>query len=104
MAKHIYDITVLMSSEKIAAFLADRNKVTDIVELKRREELNRKGGVDSSLAVKDFAYFGELKDNKYFTEEFERMQRVYVFNEKDKIPLPEAMTAIDNLRQLLDWI
>lgn len=104
VAKHIYDITVLMGGNKITGFLADRDKVSRIVALKRKEELIRKGGVKDSLAVKDFAYFDGLKNNKRFAEEFARMQRVYVLNEKDKITLQEAMTAIDDLRKLFDWI
>lgn len=102
VAKHIYDLTVLMSNDKIKTFLADKDEVTRIVALKRKEELNRKGGVDASLAIKDFSYFDGLKDNKNFAGEFERMQRTYVLIQGDKIALSAAMEAIQNLRQLLN--
>ena len=101
VAKHIYDLTVLMSNDKIKTFLADKDEVTRIVALKRKEELNRKGGVDASLAIRDFSYFDGLKDNKNFAVEFERMQRTYVLIQSDKIALSKAMEAIQNLRQLL---
>ena len=101
VAKHIYDLTVLMGNEKIKTFLADKDDVARIVALKRKEELNRKGGVDASLAIKDFSYFDGLKDNKNFAVEFERMQRTYVLIQSDKIALSKAMEAIQNLRQLL---
>lgn len=104
VAKHIYDLTVLMSNDKIKTFLADKDEVTRIVALKRKEELNRKGGVDASLAIRDFSYFDELKDNKNFAGEFERMQRTYVLIQSDKIALSEAMEAIQNLRWLLSWL
>ena len=101
VAKHIYDLTVLMSNDKIKTFLADKDELTRIVALKRKEELNRKGGVDASLAIRDFSYFDGLKDNKNFAVEFERMQRTYVLIQSDKIALSKAMEAIQNLRQLL---
>lgn len=101
VAKHIYDLTVLMSNDKIKTFLADKDEVTRIVALKRKEELNRKGGVDASLAIKDFSYFDGLKDNKNFAVEFEHMQRTYVLIQSDKISLSGAMEAMRNLRQLL---
>ena len=104
VAKHIYDLTVLMSNDKIKTFLADKDEVARIVALKRKEELNRKGGVDASLAIKDFSYFDGLKDNKNFAREFERMQRTYVLIQSDKIALPEAMEAIQNLRHLFSWL
>lgn len=104
VAKHIYDLTVLMGNEKIKTFLADKDEVARIVALKRKEELNRKGGVDASLAIRDFSYFDGLKDNKNFAAEFERMQRTYVLIQNDKIALSEAMAAIQNLRQLLSWL
>ena len=56
VAKHIYDLTVLMSNDKIKKFLADKDEVTCIVALKRKEELHRKGGVEASLAIRDFSY------------------------------------------------
>lgn len=104
VAKHIYDLTVLMGNEKIKTFLADKDEVARIVALKRKEELNRKGGVDASLAIKDFSYFDGLKDDKNFAVEFERMQRTYVLIQSDKIALSEAMEAIRDLRQLLSWL
>ena len=104
VAKHIYDLTVLISNDKIKAFLADKDEVARIVALKRKEELNRKGGVDASLAIRDFSYFDGLKDNKNFAVEFGRMQRTYVLIQSDKIALSEAMEAIQDLRQLLSWL
>lgn len=104
VAKHIYDLTVLMSNDKIKTFLADKDEVTRIVALKRKEELNRKGGVDALLAIRDFSYFDGLKDNKNFAVEFERMQRTYVLIQSDKIALSEALEAIQNLRKLLSYL
>lgn len=101
VAKHIYDLTVLMSNDKIKKFLADKDEVTCIVALKRKEELHRKGGVEASLAIRDFSYFDGIKDNKNFAGEFERMQRTYVLIQSDKISLSESMEAIQTLRQLL---
>lgn len=104
VAKHIYDLTVLIGNDKIRTFLANKDEVARMVTLKRKEELNRKGGVDASVAIKDFSYFDGLKDNRVFAKEFERMQRTYVLIEGDKIALPETLLSIQNLRHLLSWL
>ena len=102
VAKHVYDLTVLLKNDRIIKFLADKAAVQKIVALKRREELSRKGGVDSTEEIVNFRYFIGLKDNKEFEAKFFDMQKVYVLDEKDVLTLEEVMTSIQALRNTLD--
>ena len=102
VAKHVYDLTVLLQNDRIIKFLADKAAVQKIVALKRREELSRKGGVDSTEEIVNFRYFIGLKDNKEFEAKFFDMQKVYVLDEKDVLALEEVMTSIQALRNTLD--
>ncbi len=97
VAKHVYDIAVLMRSDTIMRFLKDEAAVERMIALKRREECDRKGGVNASLAVKDFGYFGGLKENEEFAHEFEKMQRVYVLTKDDIIAITAAVAATEEL-------
>ena len=85
VAKHIYDISILLENEKIQMFLKDKEYIIEIVKLKRKEGINRKGGVLNNMKISDFPYLKELSNNTLFENELEEMQHIYVFNEKDKI-------------------
>ncbi len=102
VAKHVYDLTVLMSNEKIIEFLKDKERVNSIVALKRKEELNRLGGVDSKKDVANFEYFLGLTDNKSFDEKFAEMQKIYVLNKNDIIAKEEMLSALAILRDVMD--
>jgi predicted nucleotidyltransferase component of viral defense system len=101
MAKHIYDLTVLFENEKIKLFLKDKNRVAEIVGLKRVEERKRIGGVSENTKIGDFSYFKGLAKNSAFLRAFEEMQRIYVFNEKDKLSADYAIACIAKLHQIL---
>ena len=94
VSKHVYDLTVLLQDEQIINFLKNRDRVLRIVELKRKEELIRKGGVDSNLKISDFPFLNKLFDNKTFEDDFYRMQRIYVFKRDDFISLDKVKKSI----------
>ena len=70
VAKHIYDLTVLLDNEQIQNFLSNKERVLSIVALKRKEELAKKGGVDEKMQIANFEYFSSLKENKEFAKSF----------------------------------
>lgn len=102
VAKHVYDLTVLLQNGRIIEFLADKAAVQKIVALKRREELSRKGGVDPNEEIVNFRYFIGLKGKKEFETKFFDMQKVYVLDKKDALTIEEVMTSIQKLRNILD--
>ena len=104
VAKHVYDLTVLLQNEKIKDFLSNTNEVKRIAELKRKEELVRKGGVDANMKISEFPYFYELRAHKEFDAKFKEMQRIYVFDSSDVLTTNEAIRAIENLPKLMAFI
>lgn len=102
VAKHVYDLTVLLDNEQIQNFLSDKERVLSIVALKRKEELARKGGVDARTQIANFEYFRGLKENREFAKSFAEMQKVYVFDKTEMLSLETALNAVDTLRELMD--
>jgi hypothetical protein len=54
VAKHLYDLTLLMNKKRIATLVTKHNELLRMLEYKRREEQYRVG---SDLAQKPFADF-----------------------------------------------
>lgn len=102
VAKHAYDLTVLLQKDQIKAFLANTAEVYKIVSLKREEELVRKGGVNANLKVVDFLYFTKLRESKDFETKFEEMQKIYVLDKNDMLKTEEVLCSIENLQRLMD--
>ena len=102
VAKHVYDLTVLLDNEQIKAFLNDEKRVLEVIGYKRKEELNRKGGVAADMQIANFDYFRGLDGNKEFESAFDEMQRIYVFNEQDKLSRKTVSAAISKLREIMD--
>ena len=99
VAKHIYDLTVLIDNLQIKSFLADKERVEKVVQYKRKEELKRKGGVPDDVKVSDFDYFDGIVGNKLFQKAFDEMQRIYVFNRADKLSCKDVCGALNALRE-----
>lgn len=104
VAKHVYDLTVLFDNEQIKTFLKDKSRVLKVIGYKRKEELSRKGGVSANMQIANFDYFKGLAGNKEFETAFNEMQRIYVFNEQDKLSKETVIAAISKLREIMDII
>lgn len=102
VAKHVYDLTVLLDNEQIKTFLKDKSRVLKVIGYKRKEELSRKGGVSANMQIANFDYFKGLAGNKEFETAFNEMQRIYVFNEQDKLSKETVIAAISKLREIMD--
>ena len=98
MAKHLYDLVVLLKNEKIIKVLKDGKMLAYLIGLKRREELDRRGSDLDKKAIGQFNYFQSAMDNEELLKEFSRMQELYVFNEKDIIPISELRSGIGELK------
>lgn len=102
IAKHVYDLTVLLDNEQIKTFLKDKNRVLQVIGYKRKEELSRKGGVSANMQIVNFDYFKGLAGNKEFEIAFDEMQRIYVLNKQDKLSKETVIAAISKLREIMD--
>lgn len=103
-AKHLYDLTLLMNTKRIAELLEQRDELLRMLEYKRREEQSRIG---SDLAQKPFAnflLFKALKIDTKLQSAFVEMQRVYVFNNADTIPYTEVIKQTSQLYEVLQGL
>ncbi len=101
VAKHLYDLTLLMNTKRIAALLTWQDELLKMLEYKRREEQNRIG---SDLAQKSFAdllLFKALESDPKLKATFAEMERVYVFNDADIIPFAEVIKQMSKLYKVL---
>lgn len=99
-AKHIYDIAILFENSKIQELLNNRNDMEKLIVLKRMEELNRRGSVDSNIKLKDYTYLNSEFDKK-FEIEFKRMQRKYIYKDEYKISLKNVKKVLNKLLEIL---
>ena len=94
MAKHLYDITILMQLPIVISLLDNKNKMTKLVAMKRAEEERRAGGIDKGLKIKDFSIFDDLLKDSKMRDEFYSMQSIYVFSDKAFISCEEVTKAL----------
>ncbi|HWQ77154.1 MAG TPA: nucleotidyl transferase AbiEii/AbiGii toxin family protein [Syntrophomonas sp.] len=104
VAKHLYDLTLMMKTERISALLTHENELLKMIEYKRREEQNRIGSDLAQKPFADFPLFKVLESDAKLQETFADMQRVYVFNESDAIPFSDVITQMAKLYKLLQGL
>jgi hypothetical protein len=89
-AKHIYDLIILFDHQNIKELLTNSISLREIILYKRREEKIRSGGISDQLPICNFTYLKEALDNQQLKSEYQKMQRIYIFNERDSRPLIKA--------------
>ena len=100
VAKHVYDLIVLFNSHKIKTLLSNAILLKELIEFKRQEEEVRVGGIEASLKINDFLYLDEIYEDTEFLTAYEKMQNIYVFNDKDKLPLDKALKVIEAIKAI----
>lgn len=100
-AKHLYDLTLLMNTKRIAELLEQRDELLRMLEYKRREEQSRIGSDLAQKPFADFLLFKALKIDAKLQSAFVEMQRVYVFNNADTIPYTEVIKQTSQLYEVL---
>lgn len=98
--KHIYDIAVLFENSKIQELLNNKDEMENLIALKRIEELNRRGSVDSNIKLKDYTYLNSEFDKKIETE-FNRMQKKYIYKDEYQLSLENVKIVLDKLLEVL---
>lgn len=97
VAKHLYDLTVMVQQDKIERLLNDKSQFGVMLGYKREEETRR---FRSSLATKPLAKFTLYKimdKNADVKLAFSRMQDVYVFDESYRIAFDEVSQRMTKL-------
>ena len=104
VAKHLYDLTLLMNTKRIAALVAKQDELLKMLEYKRREEQNRIGSDLAQKPFADFLLFKAFETDAKLQATFAEMQRVYVFNNADIIPFAEVIKQMSNLYKVLQGL
>ena len=99
-AKHLYDIVILLKNERIRKIFHDKELLIYLIELKRREESQRKGSDLDQKPIQQFSYLIVGMDDQTLLEEFMRMQKTYVFDDEFLISIEELQNGIGELREL----
>lgn len=101
-AKHIYDLVVLSSQERIVNLISDDEMMSFLLNIRMEEELNRRDGIPNVIPRK-FQVFEGLATNTLMKDAFSDMQDLYVFDSKNIISYTEATDVIACLGEnLLD--
>jgi len=100
VAKHLYDIAVLLQQERIKAMLNNPKLLLQMISYKRNEEHNRIGSDLANKPLGEFTYLSQAMDND-FKREFIKMQNIYVFNSDDFISLDVVNKSLEVLNFVL---
>lgn len=103
VAKHLYDVAILMQHDNIKKLLSDVDELKKMIEYKREEEKNRKGGISTLTKIRDFEYM-KLDFSNNLIKAFDDMQRIYVLDDLSKITLDELKASIRKLYEIIKEI
>lgn len=100
VSKHLYDLTILLQNDVVKNLLKNKEMLKDLINIKRKEESFRIGGIPENKKISDFQYLNET-----FTQDlidtFEQMQNYYIIGEENKINLKEVNNSIKYLKEIL---
>lgn len=100
-AKHIYDVSVMLNLPLIRDMLRDRALFEKMIKYKRLEETRRTGSDLADKSFADFCIFREMVGNSGLREAYERMQKNYIFAEKDRETFSSVVEQWGRLAEVL---
>ena len=100
MAKHLYDIAVLLKNERIQEELHNKELLAYLIDLKRKEESQKIGSDLDQKAIGQFSYLHVGMQDDELKRQFTQMQKIYVFNNEHLIPYEELKNSINKLRKV----
>ena len=101
VSKHLFDLTVMMRTERIQRLLDAPQELIEMLSYKRQEEGKRIGSDLAEKPFSDFLLFPSLSDDPDLQLAYEKMQRIYVFDDADMIPYGEVIDSVSSLYELL---
>ncbi|MDR0778201.1 MAG: nucleotidyl transferase AbiEii/AbiGii toxin family protein [Methanomassiliicoccaceae archaeon] len=103
-AKHVYDLAVLSALPEIGALFGDERMCAYLAGLKREEEGVRHNSNLKNKPFSEFTIFDEYHTNNEFMRAYASMQRIYVPDAKDVIPVDKLRKAVDEIcRRIKTW-
>ncbi len=102
--KHIYDLTVMINLDRIKKFLENKSYLNYVINLKRKEENRRIGGIKKEVLIKNFEYLNDVKF--YMSSKFKTnlayIHNTYVLNNNDIISINEVLNLINLLKNIFE--
>lgn len=98
VSKHLYDITILLNNSKIQALLKNKEELKKLINIKRKEERLRIGGINENKKICDFLYFNEIIPEELL-DTFEKMQKYYIIGKENKIDINQVINSIKYLHK-----
>lgn len=104
VAKHIYDVSIMLDIGEIKAMLADLTVFREMLQYKRLEETRRTGSNLAEKKFSDFKIFDGLLENSKLKEAYTNMEKNYVFVEKDTLTHEFIISQWKRVRGVLEEI
>ena len=104
-AKHLYDLAIMMEQERIRTLLSAPEELTAMLAYKRKEERKRIGSDLSEKPFSEFTLFDAVGTDDELAAAFSKMQKIYVFSQRDilsPVRLSESMAALNQTLLQLD--
>lgn len=102
VAKHIYDVSVMLDLQLIQDMLGNTGLFLKISEYKRLEETRRTGSDLADRKFPDFKIFYDISDNTALKDAYQNMQKNYVFSEKDLLTFEFVISQWKKLQEVLN--
>ena len=93
VSKHLYVITVMLRNSSIKSLLNNKVELNKLISYKRKEELSRLGGILESKRITNFDYM-KMDFSEKLISAFDKMQRIYVLDDKCVVTINEVKNAI----------
>jgi len=102
VAKHLYDVAVLMSLEKIQNLIENPKQLGTMLNYKRQEETRRIGSDLDTRSYHDFHIFDGMKENRKLQDSFRTMQEIYIFEEADFLMYSNVEQSLQKMKDILE--
>ena len=102
VAKHIYDVSVMLNLQPIQDMLGNTDLFLEMSEYKRLEETRRMGSDLADRKFSDFKIFYGISDNTALKDAYQNMQKNYVFSEKDLLTFEFVISQWKKLQEVLN--
>ena len=99
VSKHLYDISIMIKNDDIKEMLKNKQELNKLISYKRKEEESRLGGIASNKKIKDFDYM-KLRFNDELIIAFDKMQRIYVLDDKSMLTINDVENTIKILLEI----
>lgn len=101
VAKHVYDVGIMLALPTIQIMLENKEAFLQMLGYKRLEETRRTGSDLANRPFEDFRLLNEIGSNNHLIRDYEKMQKNYVYSEKDILSFEYITNQWNKLKEIL---